>query len=156
MKQIPFDIYQTIKKINHDVKKQLMRKGVVVPVQTNDGAIRIGRYSIKKLETGFYSIVNYRNEAVVDNINLPQTAAILANKLALGKWLDDQLLKSDAGYGHALFEEELHTKLGKSFIKKNDLDRAELMFTKSAIAKAKKDRFKKEIDSGFEKLMNIR
>lgn len=156
MKAIPKDIYKKIQEIDRDVKEQLFRQGMVVPVKSNDGSIRVGRYSIKKLETGFYSVLDFRNEPIIDNINLPQTAAILANKLALGKFVDSKILNYDASYGHALFEEELHIKLATSLIKKQDMDRADLMFTKSAIAKSKKEKYKKEINAGFEKLMKFR
>lgn len=156
MKTIPSDIYIKIQQLNQNVKNQLLKQGVVVPVKTNNGSVRIGRFYIKRLDTGFYSIIDYRNESIVKNINLPQTAALLANKLALGKWIDDQILQCDASYGHALFEEELHIKLADSSMKKQDINRAELMLTKSSIAKSKKEKCRKEILLGFEKLMRFR
>lgn len=156
MKQIPEEIYSKIRRINKDVKENLFRQGIVVPVKNKDGSVTVGRYVIKKLNTGFFCIVDYRNEAVVENINLPQTAAILANKLALGRWIDDKVLSFDSKYGHALFDEELHKKMALSQIRKKNLDQADLMFTKSAIAKSKKEKFKSEIDLGFKKLMNFR
>lgn len=156
MKQIPKEIYSKIKLLNKDVKQKLLSQGVVVPVRNKDGTIKVGKFIIKRLETGFYSILDYRYEQIINNINLPQTAAVVANKLALGKWLDDTLLSCDTRYGHALFDEELHKKMGHSLIQKKDIDRAELMFTKSEIAKRKKEKYKKEIDLGFMKLMNFR
>jgi hypothetical protein len=156
MNQTPNDIYQKIKDLGKDVKERLKTRGIVVPSKTKEGLIRVGYYKIQKAKSGFYSILDYSNEVIVDNINLPQTAALLANKLALGKLLDDDLLRIDQRYGHALFEEELHSTLAeKSLISKN-IDRAEVMYTKRNIAKYKKEQCRKAIFFGFEKLMRFR
>jgi hypothetical protein len=70
MKQTPDDIYQKVKQLGLDVKEQLKRQGIIVPTKTPDGSIRVGYYTIKKNKTGFYSILNYSNESVVEFINL--------------------------------------------------------------------------------------
>jgi len=156
MKHNPDDIYQKVKQLGKDVKEQLKRQGIVVPSKTQDGLIQVGHYTIKKTKAGFYTILNYRNDPVVEFINLPQTAALLANKLALGKWIDDELLTADRGYGHALFEEELHLTLAERNIKSNNLDRADVMYTKFNISKHRKEQHRKTIFNGFDKLMRFR
>lgn len=156
MKLLPTEIYQKLKQLDQDVKENLKRQGIVVPVQDKDGTIKIGYYKIAKNKKGFYSVIDYRNEVVVDNINLPQTAAVLANKLALGKYIDDYILDADRRYGHALFEEQLHEKLATRNIKKNNIDYADLMFTKAKISRFKKEKYRVEIAKGFEKLMRFR
>jgi hypothetical protein len=156
MKPIPDEIYQKVKQLSSNVKEQLRSQGIVVPTKTQDGLIRVGYYKIKKSKSGFYSILNHSDEAIIEFINLPQTAAILANKLALGKWVDEDVLLADRKYGHALFEEELHTTLAERNLKSNNLDRADVMFTKRNIAKYKKEQSKKTIANGFEKLMRFR
>ena len=155
MKQTPNDIYKKVKQLSIDVKEQLRRQGIVVPTKTPNGSIRVGYYTIKKYNTGFYSILNYRDDIVVELINLPQTAAILANRLALGKYLDDELLEADRKYGHALFEEELHLTLAERNVKLNNLDRADVMFTKFNIERYKKEQHRKIIFNGFDKLMRF-
>lgn len=155
MKQTPNDIYKKVKQLSIDVNEQLRRQGIVVPKKTPDGSIRVGYYTIKKYNTGFYSILNYRDDIVVELINLPQTAAILANRLALGKYLDDELLEADRKYGHALFEEELHLILAERNVKSNNLDRADVMFTKFNIARYRKEQHRKVIVNGFDKLMRF-
>jgi len=155
MKQTPDDIYKKVKQLGLDVKEQLRRQGIIVPTKTPDGSIRVGYYTIKKNKTGFYSILNYSNESVVEFINLPQTAAMLANRLALGKYLDSELLDADRRYGHALFEEELHLTLAERNLKSNNVDRADVMFTKFKIAKHRKEQHRKTIFSGFDKLMRF-
>ena len=156
MKQTPDDIYKKVQQLGLDVKEQLRRQGIIVPTKTPDGSIRVGYYTIKKNKTGFYSILNYSNETVVEFINLPQTAAMLANRLALGKYLDDELLDADRRYGHALFEEELHLTLAERNLKSNNIDRADVMFTKFNIAKHRKEQHRKTIFNGFDKLMRFR
>lgn len=156
MKQTPDDIYKKVKQLGLDVKEQLKRQGIIVPTKTPDGLIRVGYYTIKRNKTGFYSILNYSSETVVEFINLPQTAAILANRLALGKYLDDELLDADRRYGHALFEEELHLTLAERNLKSNNVDRADVMFTKFNIAKHRKEQHRKTIFNGFDKLMRFR
>ncbi len=155
MKQTPDDIYKKVKQLGLDVKEQLKRQGIIVPTKTPDGSIRVGYYTIKRNKTGFYSILNYSNEAVVEFINLPQTAAMLANRLALGKYLDDELLDADRRYGHALFEEELHLTLAERNLKSNNVDRADVLFTKFKIAKHRKEQHRKTIVIGFDKLMRF-
>jgi hypothetical protein len=155
MKQTPDDIYQKVKQLGLDVKEQLKRQGIIIPTKTPDGSIRVGYYTIKRNKTGFYSILDYSNEAVVEFINLPQTAAMLANRLALGKYLDDELLDADRRYGHALFEEELHLTLAERNLKANNVDRADVMFTKFKIAKHRKEQHRKTIVIGFDKLMRF-
>ena len=155
MKQTPDDIYKKVKQLGLDVKEQLKRQGIIVPTKTPDGSIRVGYYTIKKNKTGFYSILNYSNESVVEFINLPQTAAMLANRLALGKYLDSELLDADRRYGHALFEEELHLTLAERNLKSNNVDRADVMFTKFKISKHRKEQHRKTIFNGFDKLMRF-
>jgi hypothetical protein len=156
MKHNPDDIYQKVKQLDEDVKQRLKSQGIVVPSKTQDGVVRVGHYTIKKTKTGFYTILNYSNDPVVEFINLPQSAALLANKLALGKWIDDDVLTADRGYGHALFEEELHLNSAERNLKANNLDRADVMYTKFNIAKHKKEQHRKIIFNGFDKLMRIR
>jgi hypothetical protein len=156
MKQTPDEIYKKVKQLGINVKEHLRRRGVVVPSKTADGSIRVGHYTIKKANSGFYSILNFKNEEVIENINLPQTAALLANKLALGKWIDNELLDADRRYGHALFEEELHRTMAERSLKSNNIEKAEVMYTKLNIAKYKKEQHKKTISYGFEKLMQFR
>jgi uncharacterized protein YqgQ len=155
MKITSDEIYLKIQQISTDVKEKLKRQGIVVPIKKRDGSIQIGSYSIRKDSNGFYSIVDFRNEVIINRINLPQTAAIQANRLALGKYIDDDILQADTKYGHAYFDEELHTHLAERCLQKKDLDKAEMMYTKSGIAKHKKNQHLYEVRKSFEKLMRF-
>jgi hypothetical protein len=153
MKHLNSDVYKKLQIVSDQVKKELQQKGVAIPLRNNDGSITLGNYTIAK-RNGFYAILDYSKEVVVDQINLPQTAAILANNLALGKWIDEKILRFDRHYGYAEFEETLHTRMAEKNLKKN-VDRADMLFTKSKIKHAKKEDFKREIFKSFEKLRNF-
>lgn len=155
MKPLPSNIYNRIKELDADIKEKLRQRGIIVPVRNNDGSIRVGFYKIVKRD-GFYFIMDYSNEPVVKNINLPQSAALLANKLALGKYIDTNILNADQRYGHALFEETLQQQLAIKSVSKNKLDNADLMYTKAKISRLKKEHYRNEITRGFENLMRFR
>lgn len=154
MKKIPDDIYKKIIKISDDVKKDLRRKGIVIPVKNTDGTVSVGYYTIKKLDDGTYIIESRSGDPVVDNINLPQTAAVIANNLALGKFKDTALIDLDRKYGFAVFDEQLYTKaVAKS--NKKSLEYFDLVLTKCLIARAKKEKYKTTIVKSFEKLIKL-
>ena len=93
MKLSPTDVYSKIEQLSRDAKSKLLQQGVVVPIKGKDGIIKVGNYSIKRKKDGFYCIMDFEREIIVDRINLPQTAAVIANQLALGKLTDDKLLQ---------------------------------------------------------------
>lgn len=156
MKNLPKDIYQRIHEIDVKVKSKLRQRGIVVPVKNSDGSIRVGHFIIKKDIEGFFSINNYANEPVIDKINLPQSAALLANGLALGKFIDTDILTADRKYGHALFEEEYEKFLVRKIAKKNAIDKLDIYHAKSHLAKLKKEYYKNQVLQGFERLMRFR
>lgn len=154
MKSIPDHLFKKLEQVGNEVKDSLRRKGIVIPVENEDGSISIGSYTIIKNDQGFYSILDYSNTPVIGNINLPQTAALLANGLALGKFMDFQLVDEDRRYGYALFEENLHKRnLQKK--RRRDPDYIDMVSTKCLIAQAKKNRYKRGIDNSFEKLRKL-
>ena len=82
MKKIPNDLYKKIVQVSTQVKMELRRKGIVVPVENKDGTVTVGNFLIVKNSNGFYSILDKNDDVVVDQINLPQTAVVVANNLA--------------------------------------------------------------------------
>lgn len=156
MPQVKDELYKKIENVAKTVKKELQKKGFVIPVKNDDGSITLDSYTIRKDQNGFYLISNSREEVIVEKINLPQTAAILANGLALGKWLDEKILKIDQTYGHKMFENVLCNKLAKKSLAEKNIERAEILYTKAAIAKAKTENVKQEVLRSFEKLRRLR
>lgn len=150
MEHLPNYLYKKLKQITLQVKEDFRRKGIVIPIENDDGSVSVGNYIVKKT-AGYYQILDYSGDVILDKINLPQSAIVLANNLALGKFVDDELLLKDRQYGYAAFEEELHKKYATRIVKKN-IDRADLCYTKGAISKSKKDRYKTDILRTFEKL----
>lgn len=155
MKLSPNDVYSKIEQLSRDAKSKLLQQGVVVPIKGKDGIIKVGNYSIKRKKDGFYCIMDFEREIIIDRINLPQTAAVVANRLALGKYVEDEIVNADIAYGYALFDEELHINLANKNVQSNMLDRAEVMFTKSAISKYRKEQHLKTVIRSFNKLMQF-
>lgn len=150
------DIYLTITQLNQEVKAALKRQGLIVPVKKDEDTIRLDQFLIKKIANGFYNILNITGSIIVQGINLPQTAVIIANKLALGKWLDLTLLQNDKQYGFAVFDELVHKRSIHNSLKKKEYDRAEIMRNKYSIAKHKKNRYKTLIINDYQKLLKFR
>ena len=153
MKKIPNDLYKKIVQVSTQVKKDLRRKGIVVPVENRDGTVKVGSYLIVKDSEGFYSILDRDNDVVVDQINLPQTAVVVANNLALGRYKDVNLINADKNYGYAAFDELLHMRAVEKSSKKS-LEYFDVMLTKGMLARAKKESYRSDIVRSFEKLLN--
>jgi hypothetical protein len=154
MKPIADDLYKKIVKVSANVRADFRRRGIIIPVENKNGSISLDNFTISRNNDGFYVIINRRGDEVVSNINLPQTAAVVANGLALGQFLDDKLLKADREYGYALFDEALHERAVKRS-KNKPLDYFDLMLSKCMIARAKKEQHKSEIVKSFEKLRKL-
>lgn len=151
MKTTPEDLYFRMKKLSVEVRKDLLRKGIVVPTKNTDGTITIGKFTIVKNLNGSYAILDYTDDRIVDNINLPQTAIMVANKLALGHYKDSNLLDVDRRYGSADFEERLYRRA----ISRKSSDFISVYVTKYEIAKHKKNGYKESINRSFEKLLKL-
>lgn len=146
-------VYKNLKIVSDKVRETLRARGIVIPSENSDGSINIGNYLICK-SNGVYQIKTCSGTIVEDCINLPQTAIIVANGLALGKFTNYDALFLDQKYGYAAFEEELH----KSHATKNidlDDDRAELLMIRSRINRQQKNKYRRAIDKSFEKLLRI-
>jgi len=148
-------IFSQVEHLARGIRLDLRKKGFAIPCDNGDGTISVESYTIVKEGDGFYSIRDFTDEVIVGKINLPQTAAILANNLALGRWLDEDIVEQDRKYGYNLFEETLSKQQALRSLKKKDIDRADLMFTQEALAKAKKLTAKKAILSSYEKLKRL-
>ena len=153
MKNIPAELYKKIEVLSNEVKRTLRKKGIVVPLRNNDGSVNVGFYKIVKTDYG-YSILDRVGEPIIERINLPQTAVILANDLALGRFRNDIILNHDRYYGYAEFEEQLQTRIAsKKGIK--SLETYEIVTTKANIARAKKELHRRSLVSSYQKLIKL-
>jgi hypothetical protein len=149
-------VFKKVESLAKTVKEDLRKRGFVVPISNNDGSVSVDSYTITRENTGFYAIKDLRNTVIVENINLPQTAAVIANSLALGRWIDSELIRQDTIYGYKLFEEQLLKIHADQNIKKKDYDKADVNFTKAKIARYKKSSAKEVILKSFDKLRRLR
>lgn len=154
MKNVHNDLYSNITRVTADVQESLRKKGFVVPVKHRDGSIGVGRCRIIKDLTGYYSIVDKHGDVIVGEINLPQTAAIIANGIALGKHKDDKIIEIDKNYGYAFFDEQVHSR-AVELSKNKPIERFELMLTKRNIDRIRKENYRIEIIKSFEKLIKL-
>lgn len=141
-------IYKKLKIISDEVRESLRARGIAIPLENTDGSITLGKYTVYKSDN-FYQIKTHTGEVVIDQINLPHTAIIVANGLALGKFTNNTILSLDKNYGYAVFEEELHQKQA---LKSKDPDWSEMMLEKSRIKQQQKNQYKQAIVKSFEKL----
>lgn len=146
-------VYKQAENIAKGVKQDLRQKGFVVPIENRDGTISVDKYTIVKQQSGFYCIEDKDGDILVDKINLPQTAAVMANNLALNRGIDDRLLKHDREYGYSYFEEEQAKRIIKNH---KDWDKVDVMYTKMNVAYHKKISAKSSIIYSFEKLRSLR
>ena len=107
MKKTKTNIFSQVETVAKDVIKNLKNKGYVVPTKEADGTIRFDNYLVKKESTGFYSVLDVYGNSYASSINLPQTAAIIANDLALGRIVDNKLIATDRDYGYKIFDRDL-------------------------------------------------
>lgn len=149
-------IFFKVEKLAKGIRDELRTKGLVVPTDNGDGTISVDNYTIKRQKSGFYTIEDAHHDVVVDKINLPQTAALLANGLALGKWLDDELLSTDRKYGYSLFEEQVAKRGIETSAKHKDYVKLDVLYGKMSDAVDRKNRAKQTITNSFEKLRRLR
>ena len=153
MKKIPDKVLLKFEALAKDVFSDLKRKGHVVPMQDENGSIKFEDFTVRK-QNNFYRIVGKNGTRIAENINLPQTAVLLAHDLALGKILDSSIITIDKEYGYRLFDEEVYASAANR--KKNNLDQVIFYRTRSEIARVQKSRLKNRILDSFRKLTSIR
>jgi len=139
-----------------EVKEDFRSRGIVLPSKDSEGRVKLGNYSVVKKDTGFYAVVGPRNRIIHDNINLPHTALLIANALALGKWVNDDLLKQDEEYGFSKFECENFQRLSAILTKKGEWDRYDALLIKQEQAVNRAYKAKQDIVLHFEKLRLLR
>jgi hypothetical protein len=147
-------LFEQFEKLAKNVKTDFKKKGLVVPVQNRDGTIQIGVFAIKKKDSAYY-VTGRNGDAMAGPLNLAQTAILVANDLALGRWPDPKLIDSDTWYGYKAFAEASANSVAERARKDNDADRADFSQYKAAVAAEQKLSFKKVIDQRYNKLCKL-
>lgn len=153
--KIAENLFHKFRSLAYEVKEDLRSRGIVVPVSTHAG-VRLGNYTVVKSATGFYSVIDPRNRAVYEKINLPQTALLLANDLALGKWGSIGLIEVDKEYGFSDFEKTNYRRLSEIYTKQKNWEKFEAVDTKWRAAEKRAERSLQIIMQSFEKLFHLR
>lgn len=148
-------ILQELSSLKKTIEQNLKKRGLVPAKKTKNGIARIGNFYIKKEETGLYSVLDSNNNIIAQDINLPHSAAVLANNLALGQWTNREILDLDRKYGHYTFDEQL-TKVyyTKNYQNKN-YNKADILNEKLKTASQKRVYYKNKILEGYNKLIKI-
>jgi hypothetical protein len=153
--QLDHQLYKKFAELAFEVKETLREKGYVIPAERADGKIKIGNYIIFK-NKGFFDIMTLRGQALYEKINLPQTALIIANSLALGQSVDSKLLENDQKFGYSYFEELNYDRLSKVYLNKRDYARFDSLLIKQELAQIRSKNAKNYILINFEKLRRMR
>lgn len=111
-------IVDKLSTVSKNIKEQLKKKGIIVPVKTKDG-ILIEDYLVKQTPKG-YVILNKQNVAIYENLYFIQTAILIANSLALKKTVRSSLTLDDMKAGINEFDTILYKQRLKTAIKKQD------------------------------------
>lgn len=140
-----------MEKLAKNVSNSFRVKGIAIPY-CDDGGVGIHRYRIIKTPAGFYNIIDSNGNLIADNINLPQTAILITNDLALGKFINKDLLNKDHRYGYLQFEQSVCSNSKTKSLQRKDYDRADYLEDKYTIASHRAAVIKTQITREFEKL----
>ena len=147
-------LYKRIEKLADTVRRDFKEKGVVLPKKLKNGSVQIGKFIIyRKGDTHW--IKDTTGYVIAGPINLAQTAAVLANDLALGRMLDQALLIQDRWYGYKAFDEQAGEFHITNALKNKDIDRADYIITRTAKAREQKLEYLRPIDARFAKLSKL-
>ena len=149
-------LFRNIYDLVLDVKQSLRDRGFIVPIKHKDGSIRLNKFIVSKQQQGIYSIIDSANRIRYSDINLPQTALLLANDLALGRYADAKILELDRQYGFYTFEQQQLKRVIQQSIKNKDWLRVDACTIKEVTAKEKAKNIKRLIAASFEKICRQR
>jgi hypothetical protein len=155
MTKLSNKIYQKIQNINRDVKEKLRRRGFVSPILQSDGSIVVGQYKIKKNQNNFFDIEDKHQRKIIFDINLPESAILIANDLALTNFLNPVKISIDKQYGYVLFDITRYNHNIKTLLKKQNYEKLDLMIAKKSSAVYKANQIKTLIESDYKKLLQL-
>jgi len=137
-------IFDKVANLADSVRAKLKKQGFVVPIKNHDGTLVFNHYQIVKNQYGLYDILE-RHETICKNINLLQSAILLANKLAANRILDAKIYELDQSYGHRLFDIDYYKRLIEKNNKKSSLQKISLLQIKYNNAVLRSHIIKQEI-----------
>ena len=154
MKLTKNQIFNKVENIARQVKEELRAKGYVVPIKEKDGTVNLDGVRVRKVKNTFYSVYDKHNRPVVENLNSMESAVVIANRLALGKDLDDSLVETDRKYGFQSFKLEVAKSRQEKAVK-----HSESWFyydMRRQVAEEQTKKYKDVIQQSFKKLTSLR
>lgn len=148
------NLFDKVAKLARTVKQDFKEKGLVVPVRLPNGNIQVGDFVIVKSKHQYF-VRDKKDQNLVGPLNLAQTAAVIANDLALGRQVDLVLVRNDAWYGYRDFDEQVAINIAEHARKDKDYDRADFSQYKAQIAQEQKLQYKKSIELRYSKLCKL-
>lgn len=146
-------IFWKIRELTKKVKTELFKKGMAIPSKTEEGNVRVGHYVVRRQINGFYTVQATNGEIIVENLNLPQSAVLIANNLMLKKNIDKNILNKDIEYGYAHFEYQQYKRAEEKI--KNDPYDYDVRLYKFEHSGEKAEDCKAEILYHYDKLNKI-
>jgi hypothetical protein len=147
-------LFIKVEKIAKTVIDSLKKKGYVVPSSLSNNRVNFDGYIVGRDDNGFYYIFNPKKDTLIDKINLPQTAAVVANNLALGKSAVEHLLVQDKYFGYRDFDQTVFKRAMER--SKKNIDQFAYWQTRYNDAKHQATAYKTTIVHSFEKLRSLR
>lgn len=154
MKSTKSQIFSKVQQVANSVKQNLRDKGYIIPVKEKDGSINFEGIHVRKIKNTFYSVYDKTEHPIIENLNLLETAVVLANNAALGRFLDMKIVEADKQYGYHSFKLDVFTARFNNAEKMTDT----WVYYETRRNKASENtqKYKQIVYNSFNKLRNLR
>lgn len=149
------NVYNRIVNLTQKVCEDFKKRGIAIPIRDKKGNIKVGKYLIVRNSEGQYKIVNDRFEILYNNINLPQTAILVANSLATNQNVNKEVLRQDLVYGTKMFDDINYTRLSKIYLSQRKFKQSVNMSIQSDYAADLANRARDAVIKTYEKLFRL-
>lgn len=149
-------IYEDIVKLTKNTRDSFKNRGIAIPTSDEQGNVKIGKFLIKRSNSGQFQIIDHLGQTFYKNINLPQTAILVANCLATEQRVDDRVLRHDQKYGTKMFDDLNYTRLSKIYLKQRKFSQSLNMSIQSDYAADQANRARDAVIKTYEKLFEFR
>jgi hypothetical protein len=147
-------LFNKVERVAKTVLDSLKKKGYIVPSSLSNNRVNFDGYIVGRDDEGYYYITNPETSLLIDKINLPQTAAVVANNLALGRYNIESLLDQDKHFGFRDFDTLIFKRaMDRS---KRNIDQFAYWQTRYNTARQQAKSHKSTIVNSFEKLRSLR
>lgn len=145
-------IYENIANLAKNTRDSFKNRGIALPTSDEQGNVKIGKFLITRTNDGQYKITDHLGQTFYKNINLPQTAVIVANALATEQRVDDKVLRHDQTYGTKMFDDLNYTRLSKIYLKQQKFRQSVDMSIQSDYAADQANRARDAVMKTYKKL----